>query len=325
MLGLAVPVTAGFMIGQPESGMVVSLGCLALSGDGRGETFHEQLPSLIYALTAGFLAMLTGSVLAAYDLQSYGIPVMAAAAALIGSISKPMARATTQFIIFTIIAANISKGQSHTIGVTILFLLGAAWTAGLFLVLRPLFRAILPASAPADTGKSAQYTMKQYLRRWRKTLTHLQGWHYTFRITLCLATAEVFNWLWPSHHGYWVAITVIIVVQRDLQAALPRAIHRAAGTTVGVMLISLLMLWEPSNWAVIAVIAAMAALRPILIETNYLIYAAIQTPLVILLLEFGQESSWVVAIDRLTATFAGCGLALVLGYLGWPRLFRTSA
>nr|NJM03036.1 FUSC family protein [Desulfobacula sp.] len=324
MLGLAVPVAAGFMTGQPESGMVASLGGLALSGEGRGETFHEQLPSLIYALAAGFLAMLAGSVLATYDLQSYGIPVMAAAAALIGSISKPMARATTQFIIFTIISTNISRGESHTIGVAILFLLGGAWTAGLFLVLRPLFRAVFSASVPTDT-KSAQYTMKQYFRRWRRTLTHLQGWHYTFRITLCLGAAEVFDWLWSSHHGYWVAVTVVIVVQRDLQAALPRAIHRAAGTTLGVMLISLLMLWEPSNWAVIAVIAAVAALRPILIETNYLIYAAIQTPLVILLLEFGQESSWVIVIDRLTATFAGCGLALVLGYIGWSRLFKTSA
>ncbi len=324
MLGLAIPVAAGFMTGQPGPGMVASLGGLALSGDGRGETFHEQLPGLIYALTAGFLAMLTGSVLDTYGLQSYGIPVIAAAA-LIGSISKPMARATTQFIIFTIISANISKGESHTIGVAILFLLGAAWPAGLFLVLRLLFRAILPALVPADTGKSAQYTMKQYLRRWMRTLTHLQVWHYTFRITLCLAAAEVFDWLWPSHHGYWVAVTVVIVVQRDLQAALPRAIRRAAGTTLGVMLISLRMLREPSNWAVIAVIAAMAALRLILIETNYLIYAAIQTPLVILLLEFGQESSWVVVMDRLAATFAGCGLAIVLGYLGWSSLFRTSA
>ena len=110
---------------RPELGMVASLGGLALSGDGKGETFREQAPSLLYALTAGCLAMLIGSALADHDLQTYGIPAVGAAAALIGSISRPMARATTQFILFTIIAANVGRGESHTMGVAILFFAGS--------------------------------------------------------------------------------------------------------------------------------------------------------------------------------------------------------
>jgi DNA-binding MarR family transcriptional regulator len=63
-----------------------------------------------------------------------------------------------------------------------------------------------------------------------------------------------------------------------------------------------------------------AVTRPILVETSYTAYAAVMTPLVILLLDFGQAPSWSAGVDRFAATLAGCGLALTLGYLGWPRL-----
>jgi hypothetical protein len=43
-----------------------------------------------------------------------------------------------------------------------------------------------------------------------------------------------------------------------------------------------------ANWTVFAIIIALAAARPILMEINYAAYAAVLTPLVILLLDFGQ-------------------------------------
>ena len=140
------------------------------------------------------------------------------------------------------------------------------------------------------------------------------------RIVLCLVVGLGFEWIWPHHHGYWVFITVVIVVQRNLEAMLKRTFHRAAGTMLGVLLTSLLLLGSPSIWTMIAMITALAAARPILREINYAAYAAVQTPLVILLLDFGQIPSWNVIIDRMLATLVGCILALTLGYLGWSRL-----
>ena len=54
-------------------------------------------------------------------------------------------------------------------------------------------------------------------------------------------------------------------------------------------------------WAIISIIAALAAARTILIEINYTAYAAVMTPLVILLLDFGQDQPWAAIIDRLVA------------------------
>ena len=82
----------------------------------------------------------------------------------------------------------------------------------------------------------------------------------------------------------------------------------------------LLLLGSSSIWATIAMIAVLAAARPILKEANYTAYAAVMTPLVILLLDFGQAPSWAAVVDRLAATLAGCVLALTIGYLIWPGL-----
>lgn len=325
MLGLAGPVAAGTMTGHAGIGIVASLGGLALSGEGRGETFREQAPGLIYALIAGSAAVLTGRAMAGHGtLISFGVPAIAAAAGLLGGLSRSLARATTQFMLYTIIAANLGLQGDHPLGAMLLFLLGAAWTAGLSLGLRPLFQAVHSSSAAVITGpQSPRYSARQLVRRWRKSLLHLAGWQYALRITLCLAVAAAFERIWPLHHGYWVSITVLIVVQRTLPAALPRALQRAAGTAFGILLTCLLLLGSSSEWTGIAMIAALAAARPILRETNYTAYAAVMTPLVILLLDYGQEPSWGPVIDRLAATLAGCLLALTLGTLAWFRFFPS--
>jgi hypothetical protein len=322
MVGLAGPLAAGVMTGHAQAGMAASLGGLALSGGGKGETFREQVPGLIYALAAGSAAMLTGLAMAGNAiLTTFGVPAIAAAAGLLGGMSRPLARATTQFILYTIIAANLNAQGAHPLGMMLLFSLGAAWTAGLSLVLRPLFRAMhLVSHTPANAAQSPKYTAGQLWRRWWNSLSRLSGWQYVLRIVPCLVAAGAFEWIWPHHHGYWVSITVVIVVHRNLQAALTRTLHRAVGTILGVLLTSLLLVGSPNIWAMIAMIAALAAARAILIGANFTAYASVMTPLVILLLDFGREPSWTVVSDRLVATLVGCALALAFGYLAWSAL-----
>ncbi len=322
-LGMAGPIAAGALIGHAELGMMAALGGLALSRDGKGATFRQRAKGLLYGLAAGTLAVFTGSALAGHGLTALGIPAVAAVAGLLGSISRPLARATTLFILYTIIASSIGARGVHASGATFLFFVGAAWTAGLSLGLKPLFRLLRfgRSRQPAETAVPApSYTARQLLRRWKGTLGHLSGWQYILRITSCLVAAQSFELLWPHHHGYWVSITLVIVVQRDLQTAFERAVHRAVGTCLGVLLTGLFLLSEPSLWSMIGIIGILAAARPLLIDTNYTAYAAVMTPLVILLLDFGRDPSWAVVFDRLIATLVGCGIGLTLGYLAWSRI-----
>jgi uncharacterized membrane protein YccC len=325
MLGLAGPIAAGVLIGHARVGMVVSLGGLALSGEGKGETLRERIAGLSAALIAGSAAVLFGTAIGRdLVLTSIGVPTMAFVAGALGGISRSLARATTQFILFTIIATSLGDLGAPPLGTTVLFFVGAVWTAAVSLISRWLF----PVSHVVHDGEPVvqrpRSTAGRLLRRWRATLDHLAGWQYALRIGACLAVAQAFEWVWPHHHGYWVSLTVAIVVRRTLPGAWIRMLERAAGTILGVVLTSLLVIASPPVWATIAVIAMLAAARPVLLDSNYTAYAAVMTPLVLLLLDLGREPSWTLIADRLVATLVGCAIAVTLGYLAWTELSMSA-
>jgi hypothetical protein len=323
-LGLGVPIAFGTLTGHGRIGVVASLGGLALTMAGKGNSFREQLPGLLYAIASGTLGMLVGSSIKGSGMGAlFAIVLVAAGAAVLGGLSKPLVRGTTQFMLFVIIAANSNTGTTYAGVVTVFFFLGAIWAASLSLVLRPLFQALdidTVLQGRVTAPPTVKYRTSQLLRRWRKSLLHLSGWRYTCRIVLCLFFAGMYGMLWPHHHNGWALLTVVIVVHRDIHAALRRTVERAAGTAIGVLLAGLLVVAPPSPWVVVTAVAVLSAARLLLMETSYVAYSAVQTPLVILLLDFGRVPSLGVVYDRLAATLIGCAVALVFGYFGWRRL-----
>ncbi|HOG16070.1 MAG TPA: FUSC family protein [Syntrophales bacterium] len=322
MIGIAGPMVLGYTAGHARLGVVASLGGLALSGKRSAGTFPEQVRDLTYALVAGSAAMFAGSSLSGHGMATaFAIAAVSSVAGLLGSISRPLAQTAPLFMLFTIIAANLDVGETHPLGVMFLFFLGGMWTAGVSLGLRPLLQGLGVAGSPDCPAVVVRpkYPAGLLLGRWMRSLTQLAGWRYTLRIALCLFIGVAFEWIWPHHHGYWVFITIVIVVQRDLEEALKRTFRRAAGTLFGVLLTCPLVFAPASVWITIGIIAAAAA-RAFLLDGSYVAYTAVQTLLVILLLDFGQAPSWAVIADRLAATLVGCVLALTAGYVGWSRI-----
>lgn len=244
-LGLSTPIAVGAFAGHLEIGMAAAMGGLALSSAGGGTALREHISTLGYTILAGCTAMLVGAALAGHGLfTAIAFPLIAGAAALFGSISRPAARATTFFILYCTIAMHLGTQGISPTALNVLFLMGAAWYASLSLVLEPIFRKIpllrygVKQLGPPRTSK---HTPRRLLRRWVKSLGHLSGWQYALRMTICLAAGESFDWLRPNHHGYWVLVTVVIVLQRDLHAMLMRVFQRSAGTVAGVLLAGLLL------------------------------------------------------------------------------------
>lgn len=323
-LGLSAPMALGAWSGHLQSGMIASLGGLAAGVQSENGAARERLSSLMQAVVAGSAATFIGASLSGNPLAvALGIPAVAAAAAVFGGISRPLARSATQFIIFLIIAGNTNARGASPAEITALFALGAFWAAALSLALPPWFALFRPRSGrngQAAAAPPARYSAEQLLRRWRKSLLHLAGWQYPMRITLCLIAAEAIRLIWTHDHSYWISLTVAIVVHRNLQSALVRTLQRAAGTALGVLLISMLLLGIPPLWAMIAMVAVLAAVRPVLINVNYIAYAAATTPLIILLLDVGKTPTADVIAVRLIATWVGCLIGLMLGYAAWPGL-----
>lgn len=319
MLGLTVPLMVGVQSGHPDVGVAMALGGLALGGEGGSPTDGDAARALLYALLAGGLAMLLGTHLRSQGtLASVSVPLVAFLAALVGGISRPLVRASTLFILYLIIAANLHDLSATPMQVSGLFLVGAAWTALVFMVLRRTLRALRgpndlsPATSPPPPFNAL-------LARWIMSLADLPGWHYALRLGLCLCVAEGFDRFWPGHHGYWASVTVVLVIQRDMANALKRNAERAVGTLVGVLLTALLLLASPSAWVLVLIVAWLSAIRPMLRDINYVLYTAMITPLIILLLDFGHGFSWQTLSDRLVATLVGCAISLLLGFAIWPQ------
>jgi uncharacterized membrane protein YccC len=79
-------------------------------------------------------------------------------------------------------------------------------------------------------------------------------------------------------------------------------------------------LWSLPSWLFVLVVAVLGGLRPFLKARNYALYSVVMTPLVVLLLDFGQTASVATIGYRLADTVIGCAIALVVGYLPWLRV-----
>ncbi len=321
-LGVAGPVALGAATGDLRLGMAASLGGLALSRGGEGPTVRRHAMSMARSALSGALAMAAGAAIAHLGgFALFLVPALSAVAALLGGINRSTAVVAARFTFFTIIATGTGAAAGDPIGLAILFLLGAIWTAGLSLAMELAFhpRRVGPEPGKRDLRPLRQPPISDQFRRWRKSLGRWSGWQYPARMAVCLTAAEGLALLFPSHHAYWASLTVAIVVRRQYSQAVTRAFQRALGTVLGVTLGMLLFLWSPSIPVLLGMIGVLAAARPILRVANYLAYSAVMTPLIMLLLDLGQPPSLATMLDRLVATIVGCALALTFGYLAWPR------
>ena len=324
-LGLAAPIAVGALVGQIQAGCVAALGGLALSNQGKSLKFGEYLTKLFYTIATGILAFILGSSLSGNGILSLIlVPAIVFIASIAGGISRPLARTTTLFILFFVIAIRFGGNPLY---IAFFFALGAIWTALLSLIIWLIFKKFIRREKPRVANQehvSQKYTAKQLWNHWKRTLHHFAGWQYAVRITSCIIIAELIKIIWPFQRGYWILLTVAIVVQRDITKLLPRMFQRGAGTFLGVILSCLFIIFVPVTWLLVLIIGALAAARVVLRETNYLAYAAVMTPLVIILLDFGRLSSWETILDRLLSTIVGCLISFVFGYYMWYKFMNSA-
>ncbi|MFF4614893.1 FUSC family protein [Nonomuraea jabiensis] len=314
-LGLGGPVAWGAASGRPAVGALAAIGALAVSGLFAGEVRPGLRRVLVHgaaAVAGTAVAGLAGVLVAGRGwLTAVAVVLIAGLPAVAGGISRPMAEHSTRFIVFMVISTGVAKGV-EPVAAAVLFAGGAAW--GLLVTALCLHAR----KGPAEPGEPPPAPpARALLRRWWRTLGNASGWQYPIRLTACLAAAEAVGLLWRQPTASWIAVTVVIVVRRRLDGAARRSVERAAGTAAGVVAGSAVLLWVPPPWLFVLLVAALAALRPALKERDYILYATVMTPLVLLLMEGGARVPPSTIGYRLADTAIGCVLALGLGYLPW--------
>ncbi|MEU7742468.1 FUSC family protein [Nonomuraea sp. NPDC049158] len=323
-LGLGGPVAWGVAAGYPALGALAAIGALAVSGVGGvlagttradgvavpagGGSLAEGLVRGGCALVATTAAGLIGAVAGGHGwITAVTVVLVAAVAAVVGGMSRPMAEHTTRFIVFMVVTTGLAQ-DAAPVAAAVLLAGGAIWG---------LLVTTLVARPPQGERTSPKPTSRALLKRWWRTLGTVRGWQYAIRLTTCLAAAEIIGLVWPQPNASWIAVTVVIVVRRRLDGAPRRAIERAAGTAAGVLAGSAALLWVPPSWLFVLLVSALAAVRPVLKDRQYTLYATVMTPLVLLLMEGGGRVAPATIGYRLADTAIGCVLALGIGYLPW--------
>jgi uncharacterized membrane protein YccC len=185
--------------------------------------------------------------------------------------------------------------------------------------------AILRAASTGSSQKKSGNLSWQY---WLDTLhANLTLRSVMFRHALRLAlvvTLDVILMYFFSKqfnhytHGYWLAMTSIIVLQPYTGETIRRSSERVIGTVAGAVLAAVLASAIHSEWALLLVIAVGAALSVALYAVDYAWYCFFLTPTIVLL-TLPHLRDWRFAAVRMGMTGLGALIAVTAMLLLWPE------
>ncbi len=313
-LGMAAPILLGAALGDLETGFSLAIGGLMVGGIGAHSSFRAQFRTLIAALFPTALAATVAVGVAGYGASSDAAMVLlAGAAGLVAALGRPVTPMTMRFILFLVVAVGVAEDMPDRLGLLMAMGAGALWSSAVNLTLGAVARAA--GFAGRDPTETPHASWRERLKRWRHALSRLAGWQFALRLMLCLAIAGALRFVWPAHHLHWVALTVALLIEWQIDAFPVRTTQRAFGTALGVLATGVLVIETPPAWALVAGMAMLAGVRPLLRTRNYLAYSAVMTPLIILILDAGQPIDVGLLIDRLIATLIGAGLVVGVNIL----------
>jgi uncharacterized membrane protein YccC len=149
------------------------------------------------------------------------------------------------------------------------------------------------------------------------------AFRHALRTAGCVALALWLGRALGLSHGYWIPMTVAIVLRADYGATFSYGLLRVAGTLIGLVLTTTLVHWLPSNaWAWLAVMAVLCAAYRYFGPVHYGVAVAALTGMVVLLLALAGEPPESTMVPRMIATVIGSVMALV-AYGLWPTRERT--
>jgi uncharacterized membrane protein YccC len=141
---------------------------------------------------------------------------------------------------------------------------------------------------------------------------------HAVRLAVTLAAAGVLAEVLPIQRGYWMTLTVALVLRPDFTTTLSRGVARIAGTIVGVVAATALVLAVPDTPHVYLALAVLfAAVSYAAFQLNYGLFSLMVTAYVVFLLALLGTPEATAVQNRLVATIAG-GVLAMASYLIWP-------
>ena len=140
---------------------------------------------------------------------------------------------------------------------------------------------------------------------------------HALRVGTVTAAAVLLAGLLRLPRGYWVTITVVIILQPYTGATTLKAVQRVIGTVVGGILTAALGAMFHDERAILVMAFVFAAVSVALLPVNYAAVSVFLTPTFVLLAE-ASAGDWHLASVRVLDTIIGGVLAFLGARLLWP-------
>jgi uncharacterized membrane protein YccC len=154
---------------------------------------------------------------------------------------------------------------------------------------------------------------------------HSVAFRHAVRSAVALSLALGLSRALELPHGYWLPMTVAIVLRPDFAATFNFGLLRVVGTVLGLLLTTALLHVIPDQpWAHLALMGVLCMAFRYLATAHYGVAVAALTGTVVVLLSFEGVDPGVAVMDRVINTALGSGMAL-LAYVLWPTWERGRA
>jgi uncharacterized membrane protein YccC len=144
----------------------------------------------------------------------------------------------------------------------------------------------------------------------------------SFRHALRLGVATGLGGLLASvfhlTRGYWIPMTVVLVLKPNFGGTLQRSVQRITGTVCGALLAAVLVLYLKDPVVLFPMLALLSFATFTLRNRNYGLFALALTPMVMVMLDVAHPITTADSIFRILYTVIGSVVALISGYLLFP-------
>ncbi|MND62601.1 Inner membrane protein YccS [compost metagenome] len=159
--------------------------------------------------------------------------------------------------------------------------------------------------------------------QWKNTLSEFTADSELFRHSLRLTVIATFclflYYFFEIPRGYWIALTVMVVLQPDFSSTRLKAWDRVLGTLGGVLIGSLLIHYVKYEYVIFIVIAICLFLFFYFQARNYAIAVFFLTIELVALIDLTLPYDWHIGLYRMMNTILGGVIAVASAYLLWPK------
>jgi len=141
---------------------------------------------------------------------------------------------------------------------------------------------------------------------------------YALRVATGLTIGVFIFKFFEINHGYWIPLTMMIIIQPYYGATLKKGLERMLGTVAGIILGGLIMLLPMPREAFIGILIVDSFCVAYFLRNNYKVGVFFVTIMMVLLMQISQQASWQLIGWRVLSTLIGALLALAASYAFWP-------